>query len=62
MPSLEEARRLILDSITPLASERVELLESLGRVTAEDIVAPWNLPSCEPRRPAPSMRVARSKL
>jgi molybdopterin molybdotransferase len=47
MPSFEEARRLILDSITPLASERVELLESLGRVTAEDIVAPWNLPSCD---------------
>ncbi len=44
MPSFEEARRLILDSIMPLASERVELLESLGRVTAEDIVAPWNLP------------------
>jgi molybdopterin molybdotransferase len=47
MPSFEEARRLILDSITPLASERVELLESLGRVTAEDIVSPWNLPSCD---------------
>ena len=44
MPSFEEARRLILDSITQLASERVELLESLGRVTAEDIVTPWDLP------------------
>ena len=47
MPSFEEARRLILDSITRLASERVDLLESLGRVTAEDIVAPWNLPACD---------------
>jgi len=25
----------------------VELLESLGEWTAEDIVAPWNLPSCD---------------
>jgi len=47
MPSFEEARRLILDSITQLASERVELLESLGRVTAEDIVTPWDLPLCD---------------
>ncbi len=47
MPSFEEARRLILDNVTRLASERVGLLESLGRVTAEDIVAPWNLPACD---------------
>ena len=47
MPSFEEARRLILDRVTPLAFEAVELLESLGRVIAEDIVAPWNLPSCD---------------
>jgi molybdopterin molybdotransferase len=47
MPSFEEARRLILDNITRLASERVGLLESLGRVTAEDIVAPWSLPACD---------------
>jgi molybdopterin molybdotransferase len=46
MPSFEEARRLILNSVTPLASEGVDLLEALGRVTAEDIVAPWNLPAC----------------
>jgi molybdopterin molybdotransferase len=47
MPSFEEARRLILDRVTQLTAERVELLEALGRVTAEDIVAPWNLPSCD---------------
>ena len=47
MPSFEEARRLILDSVTALAGERVNLLESLGRVTAEEIVAPWNLPACD---------------
>ncbi|MGA2964182.1 MAG: gephyrin-like molybdotransferase Glp [Candidatus Korobacteraceae bacterium] len=47
MPSFEEARRIILDRIRQLPSESVGLLESLGRVTAEDVVAPWNLPSCD---------------
>jgi len=47
MPSFEEARRLVLNNVAPLGSERVGLLESLGRVIAEDIVAPWNLPACD---------------
>ena len=47
MPSFEEARRLILNNVTALDSERVDLLESLGRVTAEEIMAPWNLPACD---------------
>jgi molybdopterin molybdotransferase len=47
MPSFEEARRIILDSVTPLGVERVELLESLGRVIAEEVVAPWNMPFCD---------------
>ncbi len=47
MPSFEEARRIILDSVVPLGIERVELLESLGRVIAEDVVAPWNMPFCD---------------
>jgi molybdopterin molybdotransferase len=29
-----------------LGIERVELLDSLGRVLGEDIVAPWNIPLC----------------
>lgn len=47
MPSFVEARRIILDSVVPLGVERVELLESLGRVIAEDVVAPWNMPFCD---------------
>src|ERR1700681_1192705 len=43
--SFEEARRIILEHVTPLGPEHVGLLESLGRVLAEDITAPWNLPS-----------------
>jgi molybdopterin molybdotransferase len=44
MPTFEEARNIILNSITPLGMERVALLDSLGRVIAEDIVAPWDMP------------------
>jgi len=44
MPSFEDARSVILGSVAPLGVERVELLESLGRAVAEDIVAPWDMP------------------
>jgi molybdopterin molybdotransferase len=44
MPTFEDARNLILNSVTPLGVERVALLDSLGRVIAEDIVAPWDMP------------------
>jgi molybdopterin molybdotransferase len=44
MPAFEEARSIILESVTPLGAENVELLEALGRVLAEDIVAPWDMP------------------
>jgi molybdopterin molybdotransferase len=44
MPTFEEARRIILDHVTPLGVERVELLASLGRVLAEDMNAPWDMP------------------
>jgi molybdopterin molybdotransferase len=44
MLNFEEARSIILDSVGPLGVERVELLESLGRVIAEDVVAPWDMP------------------
>lgn len=47
MPSFEDARRIILNSVAPLGVERVELLESPGRVIAEDVVAPWNMPFCD---------------
>ncbi len=45
MLTFEEARRIILEHVTPLGAERVALLESLGRVLSKDFAAPWNLPS-----------------
>jgi len=47
MPAFEVARSLILASVSPLGVERVELLSSLGRVAAEDVVAPWDMPICD---------------
>ncbi len=47
MPTLEEARRLILDHSKTLGTEAVELIDSLGLVTAEDIVAPFEMPMCD---------------
>ena len=45
MPTFEEARGKILQNIAPLGVERVPLLDSLGRVIAEEIEAPWDMPS-----------------
>jgi molybdopterin molybdotransferase len=45
MPTFEEARRIILEYVTPLDSEHVQLLDSCSRVLAEDVIAPWDLPS-----------------
>jgi molybdopterin molybdotransferase len=42
--SFEEARDIILRNIAPTETEQVQLLDSLGRVTAKAIVAPLNLP------------------
>jgi molybdopterin molybdotransferase len=47
MPTLDEARRLILGHTRTLGTESVELIDSLNLVTAEDIVAPWNMPMCD---------------
>ena len=44
MPTFEEARSIILKSVSPLGAERVALLDSLGRAIAEDIIAPWQMP------------------
>jgi molybdopterin molybdotransferase len=43
--SFEEARDRILSTVALMESESVEILDSLGRVTAEDVIAPLNLPS-----------------
>jgi molybdopterin molybdotransferase len=47
MPTFEVARSMILSSVSPLGVERVELLAALGRVVAEDVAAPWDLPLCD---------------
>jgi molybdopterin molybdotransferase len=47
MPTLEEARRLILDRTRTLGTESVELIDSLNLVTAEDIAAPCDMPFCD---------------
>ncbi len=44
---LKEAQKTVLDATEPLGCEKVGLLEALGRVLGEDIVAsrdnpPWN--------------------
>jgi len=43
-PSFEEAVRLILDAVSPQELESVALLDSLGRVSAVDVSAPWSTP------------------
>ncbi|NJD90028.1 MAG: molybdopterin molybdotransferase MoeA, partial [Geobacter sp.] len=47
MPTFAEARKLICDSVTPLGIERVSLIDAVGRVIAEDITAPWDMPLCD---------------
>ncbi len=44
MPTFEEARKIILDSVVPLGVEKVEMLDAVGRVLAEDILAPCDMP------------------
>jgi molybdopterin molybdotransferase len=44
MISVEEAIRRILEQIHSLGKERLNILESLGRVLGEDIIAPRNIP------------------
>src|SRR2546423_15586957 len=41
---IDDARRTILDAVTPLAAEPVKLDECLGRVLAEDVVAAAPVP------------------
>ena len=44
MLSYEQARQIVLENITPAGIEQVDLVESVGRVLVEDIVAPWDMP------------------
>ncbi|BDV42101.1 molybdopterin molybdenumtransferase MoeA [Geotalea uraniireducens] len=47
MPTFEEARRIILGRLAPLGTERVPLPDALGRIIAEDVIAPWDMPLCD---------------
>lgn len=47
MPTFDEARKMILDSVAPLGIERVAILDSLGRVIADEVVAHWDMPLCD---------------
>ncbi len=44
MVAFEDARRIILECVQPVGIERVHLLEATGRVLAEDMAAPWDMP------------------
>ncbi len=45
MPSFEEARKIILDAVSPLGAGVVPILDAVGRVLAEDVAAPRDLPA-----------------
>lgn len=47
MPTFEEARKIILDHVSPLGVEQAGLLDAAGRVIAEELVAPWDMPLCD---------------
>jgi len=44
MLSFEQARQAVLENVTPVGHEQVSLPEAVGRVLAEDIASPWNMP------------------
>lgn len=43
--SVEEALEKVIEPITPLGSERIDLLSALGRVITENIIAPIDIPT-----------------
>jgi len=45
MLSFEQARRIVIENITPAGFEQTSLLEAVGRVLAEDVDSPWNMPA-----------------
>jgi len=44
MISVEEARRIILSHVKVLGAEKVNLFSALGRILAEDVLSPLNIP------------------
>jgi molybdopterin molybdotransferase len=45
VPTFEEARKIILERVSPLGAEHVPLQAAAGRVLARDFAAPWDLPA-----------------
>jgi molybdopterin molybdotransferase len=45
VPTFEEAREIILHAVSPLAAEEAPILDAAGRLLAEDVVAPRELPA-----------------
>lgn len=45
MISLEEARRIVLDTCRPLGMEKVDILAACGRVIGEDVYSPRDIPA-----------------
>lgn len=44
MTTFEEARKCIIDTVSRMGIEQIGLLDAVGRVLAEDIIAPYDLP------------------
>ena len=44
MISIDEAQQIILDAVSPLPSEEVRSSQAFGRIVAEDLHAPWDIP------------------
>lgn len=44
MISIDQAQAIILDTVTRLTAEEVPLLDAVGRVIAEELYAPWDIP------------------
>jgi molybdopterin molybdotransferase len=47
MIDIEEARQIILRHIVPLPTEELPLLQGLGRVASEDVIAPRDIPATD---------------
>jgi molybdopterin molybdotransferase len=47
MISIYEAQQVVLEKVAPLPCEEVDLLQGLGRIISEEIVARWDLPGVD---------------
>lgn len=47
MLTFEQARALILEQVSTLEAESVSITDAAGRIIAEELLADWDLPSCD---------------